>query len=491
MKVKQSMTRRNFLATSGAALVGSALINPASELRAATAVTSPRQAKDGLKLAMVGTGSRGTSMWGRGLTERYPEIKFVGLCDSNPGRVEAGREIIGANCPTYSDLKNPMAAFEKMIAETKPDMLVVTTVDATHNEYIVRGMELGVNVLTEKPMTTDEAKVQQILDAEKRTGRKTRVTFNYRYSPHRAKIWELLRAGEIGELTSVDFHWYLDTRHGADYFRRWHRLVEKSGSLWVHKASHHFDLLNWWIDSDPETVYALGSLDFYGKNGTYRAENCRTCPHTQTCPFYFQLDRPIMSAAMQDAAGVNRQAAFVNPYKRLYIDCEQHDGYLRDGCVFKNDINIFDKMAATIKYANGVQVAYSLTAYSPYEGYRIAFNGTKGRLDAWVQESNPVQDRDYDEIVLFRNFSRRQYIQIPYGTSGHGGGDDLLRDQIFIPGTPDPFKQCAGTRDGAFACLIGIAARNSIAAGQPVKIADLTSLKPQVQKEYQRDMLSM
>ena len=65
------------------------------------------------------------------------------------------------------------------------------------------------------------------------------MTFNYRYSPHRAKIWELLRAGEIGDITSVDFHWYLDTSHGADYFRRWHRLVECSGSLWVHKASHH------------------------------------------------------------------------------------------------------------------------------------------------------------------------------------------------------------------------------------------------------------
>ncbi|MDR2120269.1 MAG: Gfo/Idh/MocA family oxidoreductase [Tannerella sp.] len=493
MKTKQTMSRRNFLATSGAVLAGSALLNPATELGAAPAVSSPGRAGGKLKLAMVGTGSRGTSMWGRGLTQRYADrIEFAGLCDINPGRVEVGKEIIGADCPTYSDLQNPMAAFEKMIRETKPDMLIVTTVDATHNEYIARGMELGVNVLTEKPMTTDEKKVQQILDVEKRTGKKTRVTFNYRYSPHRAKLWELLREDEIGELTSVDFHWYLDTRHGADYFRRWHRLVEKSGSLWVHKASHHFDLLNWWIDSDPETVYALGSLDFYGKNGAFRAENCRTCPHTAQCPFYFQIDRPAMSAAMQDAAGVNRQqAAYVNPYKRLYIDCEKYDGYLRDGCVFKNDINIFDKMAATIRYANGVQVSYSLTAYSPYEGYRIAFNGTKGRIDAWIQESNPAQDKDYDEIVLYKNFSRRRYIQIPYGTSGHGGGDDLLRDQIFIPGTPDPLKQCAGTRDGAFACLIGIAARNSIASGLPVKIADLTSLKPQAQKDYQRDLLNM
>jgi len=488
MKTKEVISRRNFLATSGAVLAGSTILLPLSEVQKKVTTTVRPAAK--LKLAMVGTGSRGTSMWGRDLMRRYSDrIEFVGLCDTNPGRVEAGKEIIGTNCRTYSDLNNPMASFEKMMAETKPDLVIVTTVDSTHNDYIVRSMELGVNVLTEKPMTTDEKKIQQILDVEKKTGIKTRVGHNARYSPYCARIWELLREGEIGEITSANLNWYLDTSHGADYFRRWHRLVEKSGSLLLHKASHHFDLLNWWIDSDPESVYALGSLDFYGKNGPYRAENCRSCPHTDKCKFYFRLGRPVLSAEMRHAAGVTEESD--DPYTKLYVNCEKYDGYLRDGCVFKNDINIYDKMAATIKYVNNVHVSYSLTAYSPYEGYRIAFNGTKGRIDAWIQSSNPMQEVDYNEIILYKNFSRRQYIQVPVNTTAHGGSDNLLRDQIFIPSTPDPYKQCAGTRDGAFSCLIGIAARNSIGSGQPVKIADLTSLKPQAQKEYQRDLLNM
>jgi predicted dehydrogenase len=422
--------------------------------------------------------------------QRYPDrIEFVGLCDPNPCRVEVGKEIIGTNCRTYSDSKNPMAAFEKMIAETKPDLVLVTTVDAYHADYIVRSMELGVNALTEKPMVTDEKQIQQVLDAERKTGKKTLVGHNARYSPLCTKMWELLREGEIGDITSVDLNWYLDTSHGADYFRRWHGLMEKGGSLLLHKACHHFDLLNWLIDSDPESVYGAGALDFYGKNGPFRGKNCRNCQNTKQCQFYWQIERPAMSQEMRDAAGIS--SSQTTRMTQLYTSNEQHDGYFRDGCVFRNEINIFDKMAATIKYANGIQVSYSLTTYSPYEGYRIAFNGSKGRIDVWIEQSNPIQRLDYNEIVLFKNFSERQYIPVPKIATGHGGSDDTLRDQIFIPGTPDPYKQCAGTRDGALSCLIGIATRNSIFSGQPVKIADLTSIKPQAQKIYQRDILNI
>lgn len=457
-KESNSMSRRRFLAVSGA-LAGTTVLDPKSKVVAAASNTfKSNQAKQ--KIAIVGTGIRGITMWGSSVLKEYPDqIEFVGLCDINPGRLELAKKTIGVSCPTYSDLE-----FEKMMKETKPDILVVTSTDDTHDYYIKRGMELGANIICEKPMAIDEKKIQTIIDAEKNTGKDCRVTFNYRFSPHRAKIWELLRSGEIGDLTSVDFHWYLDTSHGADYFRRWHRLVEKGGSLWVHKASHHFDLLNWWIESDPESVYALGDLEFYGKNGPFRADNCRSCPHTKECDFYWDITKGSFN-------------------KQLYVDNEKYDGYLRDGCVFRNDVNIDDKMAATIKYKNGVQVAYSLTTYSPYEGYRVAFNGTKGRIDAWIQESNPTTDVNYDEVIVTKNFGRREYLQFPI-TGGHSGGDKILKDQIFIPNTPDPLKQIAGIRDGALACLVGIAARKSIQSKGPVMIKDLTTITPQVKKEY-------
>jgi predicted dehydrogenase len=449
--MESNFSRRKFITTTGTVLAGSMLINDAVA-ETASLFKGPKK-----RYAMVGTGHRGTSMWGVDVLQDYSDyVEFVGLCDKNIGRAEYAKKLFKVNCPVYTD-------FEAMMKETKPEVLIVTTMCSTHNEFIIKGMEMGADIITEKPMTTDEEKCQAIIDAEKRTGKKVTVTFNYRYSPHRAKMWEMLRAGAIGKITSVDFHWYLDVRHGADYFRRWHRLREFGGSLWVHKATHHFDLLNWWIDSDPTEVFAYGSLEHYGKNNSFRSTNCRPCEHKDKCKFYFDMTK---NKRLMD----------------LYAANEKYDGYLRDGCVWKDDIDIFDKMAASIKYANGVQVSYSCTTYSPYEGYRIAFNGTEGRLEAWIQESNPPVKLDYDELMLTKNFQKPEFIKVPLAESGHGGGDKLLKDRIFVPGTGDKLRQSAGVRDGALSCLVGIAARKSCDSGKPVKIADLTTIKPGVQK---------
>jgi predicted dehydrogenase len=454
MKNENSLTRRNFIASTSAVIAGAMVVQPLSSI--SSQPPSPANKK---RMAIVGTGSRALGMWSKEVQDDYSDkVEFVGLCDINPGRVEYFKKATGFTCPTFTD-------FEKMMREIKPDTLIVTTVDATHHEFIIRGMELGANIITEKPMTTDENKCEAILATEKKTGKKVTVTFNYRYSPHRAKIYELLRSGAIGNLTSVDFHWYLDTSHGADYFRRWHRLKEKGGTLWVHKATHHFDLLNWWIESDPSEVFATGALEFYGKNNSFRHTHCRPCTHKDKCQFYYDITK-------------NKS------HMELYVNNEKHDGYLRDGCVWKEDINIYDKMAATIKYENGVQVSYSLTAYSPYEGYRIAFNGTKGRMDVWIEESNPIEEKTYDEIVLTKNFGTREFIRVPHGTSGHGGGDKLLKDKIFGGASDDPLNQAANVRDGALSILVGIAARNSCETGRPVKIGDLTSIKPGAKRQF-------
>ena len=249
------MKRRDFLSTTGAVVAGSVLSNP---------VSASIAAKTKKRIALVGTGIRGTSFWGRNIQNQYGDIiEFVGLCDINPGRLEFAKKYIGVNCPVFTD-------FDEMVAKVKPEMIIVTTVDATHDQFIIKGLGYGLDVLTEKPLTTDEIKCQAILDAEKKAGKKVIVGFNYRYGTLFSAIKEQLVKKPVGEITSVDFHWYLNIDHGASYFRRWHGERDKSGSLLVHKATHHFDLLNWFIDSDPVEVTAYGGLEHYGINNKFR-----------------------------------------------------------------------------------------------------------------------------------------------------------------------------------------------------------------------------
>ncbi|BDD10797.1 4,5-dihydroxyphthalate dehydrogenase [Fulvitalea axinellae] len=464
-------SRRSFLSKIGLASAG-AFLSPSLEAMILK--------KEKLKVALVGTGVRGSSFFGKNLVKTYPgEIEFVGLCDINPGRLAYAKKNMGVSCPTFVD-------FDKMIGKTKPDLILVATTDATHDEYIVKALENDIDVMTEKPMTTDEHKCQAIIEAERKSKKKVIVSFNYRWAPYYTKIKELISSGEIGDLVSIDFNWMLNNYHGASYFRRWHGLEHMSGGLWVHKATHHFDLLNWWVNSDPEEVHAYGALEHYGHNGPFRGDNCRTCPHKNKCQYHWEITPG-------------------SHYDKLYTRNEHYDGYVRDNCLFREEINIHDKMSAQVKYKNNVVANYSLTTYSPYEGVRIAFNGRKGRIEAWhgipfmnkeaisqadMHKQEMMQGEDnhhYKPLVLHRNFEKHEVINVKEEKGGHGGGDKRIMNKIFKhPNSPDPLNHCAGTRDGAMSILIGIAARRSVERNRPVKIEELTDLRPREERIIQK-----
>ncbi len=442
---RNGLSRREFLSTSAVALGAAGLSLGSPE-------PAPGQAPPGKrKVALVGTGGRGTSLWGKDLLRDFGDlVEMVGLCDINPIRLETAKGLIGAACPTFTD-------FDRMLRETGPDLVIVTTKDCFHAKYIVLAMQAGCDVITEKPMCTDEKMVQEIIDTERRTGRNLTVTFNYRFGPDASRIKEILMSREIGELTSVDFHWYLDVYHGADYFRRWHAFKQNSGSLLVHKASHHFDVMNWWLGAEPVEVNAQGELRKYGYNGPFRGTRCRGCSHKAECQFYWDIT-------------ANPQAM------ALYVNAEAADGYLRDACVFRENINIWDTMNVQVLYHNRVTMSYSLNAFMPYEGYTVGFNGTKGRLDARVYHKQPWTVGALADLRLTGNFGSTRTFSLSEGQGTHFGADRVMQDLIFRKKESDALGRPAGSRDGALSSLVGIAARHSIEQRRPVKIDELVKI---------------
>ena len=420
------------------------------------------------RYALVGTGGRARFFY-LSVASTYKETsQIVAFCDVNQTRmnyankclVEAGAEAV----PTYKHFE-----FDKMIEEIKPDCVIVTSVDRTHDWYIIRAMELGCDVITEKPMTIDEKRAQAIIDAQKRTGRNVRVSFNYRYAPHNTKVRELLMDGVIGDVFSVHFEWFLNTSHGADYYRRWHRNKENSGGLLVHKSTHHFDLVNFWLGTQPDTVYAMGGLNFYGRTNAERRGveefyyRCHGSEIAKKDPFY--LD---MSASPEMTA--------------LYLDAEHEDGYIRDKSVFSEEISIEDTMGVMVRYKNKAIMTYSLNSYLPLEGFRVSFNGSKGRLELEVFENSYVNaggSGDKEGAVNSQRILVRPMFGVPYevqiqsGEGGHGGGDPVLLNDIFGVPVEDKFHRAANHVDGAMSILTGVAANKSIASGLPVKIDSL------------------
>ncbi len=421
------------------------------------------------RYALVGTGGRGWSFV-RSVVDTYSDHSaLVGLCDVNPGRLAHYNERLEKEGHGGVPAFDP-DGFDRMIEQTRPDVVIVTTVDAHHDHYIVRALELGCDVITEKPMTTDDERCRRILDAVERTGRRVRVTFNYRFGAAASHLRKLLSEGLVGEVISVNMDYMLDVRHGADYFRRWHREKALSGGLLVHKATHHFDLVNWWIDAVPEEVFAYGRLAFYGReNARRRGEEYpyeRYTGHVTTEQDPFALD---LSAN--------------ESLKALYLDNEKYDGYRRDQNVFGEGITIEDSMSLVAKYRTGVQLTYSLNAFLPKEGYQVTFNGTRGRLTFSAGATPHIITGEGDETdVAYRHecfyhpsFGKPEAIELPKaGKGGHGGADPVLHEQIFNPDAPaDPLGRNAGHEQGAASILVGIAANRAIETGQPARIDQL------------------
>lgn len=418
----------------------------------------------------VGTGGRAAFFYEAIVGSYSDNAELFAFCDTNQTRMDYANKQLMEKFPQFSPIPTyKTTEFDEMIRKEKPDIVIVTTIDRAHHTYIIRALELGCDVITEKPMTIDEQKCQQIIDAVEATGRNVRVAFNYRYSPHATKIRELIRDGVIGDVLQVNFEWLLDTRHGADYFRRWHRDKRNSGGLLVHKSTHHFDLVNFWLNTEPTQVFAMGDLLFYGK------ENAEKRGVTN---FYQRAYGS--SAAQEDPFALHMEKS--SKLKGMYLDAEHEDGYHRDQSVFGDGISIEDTMNVLVRYKNNALLNYSLHAYAPWEGHIVSFNGTKGRIQLRVGEKSYVNagGKQADEGATKRRqllvqpmWADAYEVPLEQKAGGHGGADPILLEQLFGHPPEDPFQRSATHRDGALSILTGIAGNISMRTGQAVNIKDL------------------
>ncbi|MGI6087362.1 MAG: Gfo/Idh/MocA family oxidoreductase [Kiritimatiellia bacterium] len=429
------------------------------------------------RYVQVGVGSRGWCYTAAMVKTMSKYCELVGICDTNPGRMELCNRRIQKELGGTAVAMFPAAEFDAMLRRLKPDVVVVTSMDSTHDDYIVRAMRHGCDVICEKPMTIDERKCRRIMDAIKRTGRDLKVTFNCRYMPPMLQVKDLLMKGVVGRILSADVQWMLDLSHGASYFRRWHSEKANSGGLLLHKATHHLDLVNWYLSANPVEVFAMGDRSFYGSDSALikryglerRGENCLKCSCAKKCPFYVDLMKSDHS-------------------RRLYVENQKHDGYVPARCIFHKRVDIMDTMNLVVKYDTGAFLSYSLNAFLPYEGFRFVFNGDRGRLEyESIGAPTTPQGKVFNaekmpqgmRLRLYPHFRPAREIPPVKFSGGHWGGDSRMMADLFSgKQRPDKYLRAAGFAGGAMSILIGAAANKSIRTGRPIKIASLVKDLP-------------
>lgn len=430
------------------------------------------------RYALAGAGVR-AQMYVEAITGAHRDrADLVAIVEPNPVRAAFHAARVAEAGAPAPRLATP-DELEQVIRDEHVDRVIICSRDDLHAELIVRSLEAGADVVVEKPLTIDAASAARIEEAVERTGRQVVLTFNYRYSPRNSALRQVIQDGTIGQVTSVDFSWMLDTNHGADYFRRWHREKKNSGGLLVHKSSHHFDLVNWWIRSQPTRIFASGALRFYGAdNAAARGLGERPARGTHDGGDLFELD----------LRTDERLTA-------LYLDAEEHDGYRRDLDVFSEGITIEDNLALVVDYASGATLSYSLNAHSPWEGYRVAVNGTLGRVELEVIERGAVLAGEGlhphidpslsggdgttslrpegERLIVQRHWEEAYEVAIDGGDGGHGGGDELLLSDVFEGPGDDPLARPADWSDGIRSIAVGIAGNRSLETGLPVKVSEL------------------
>lgn len=378
------------------------------------------------RYAICGVSNRGLNMFIGPLFQTFSDFgEIVAFLDIDPRRFEVCREIYpqAKAIPTYLG----EGAFDQMVAETRPDTVIVSSMDSTHATYILKALTKNLDVISEKPMTSTAADAKRVLDAEMKSKGKVTVTFNLRYTPEARRIKELILEGKIGRVTSVDLNWMVDTHHGSSYFMRWNRHRENSGGLSVHKSTHHLDLVSWMVGQGPVEVFAHGALNYYGALAPQNPQKgdgrrCGTCEVREDCAYFRRWNARVAGAAVPDD--------HLGTVKGGYT------GYHTDQCIFDSRIDIEDTYTATIRMDGGTLFAYSVNFSSPYEGLRLALNGTKGRIE-WTHYHGlsripfPIEEESVvDYFPLFG--SGRERINVVQSQGSHGGADPLLQEDLFI-----------------------------------------------------------
>ncbi len=362
----------------------------------------------------LGAGSRGNVYGNYGIS--FPnELNIVGVAEPIPIRND--RYAKKHNIPKA----NRFSTWEYVFERPKfADTIIITTPDDLHYGPCMKALEMGYDILLEKPIAPTEEECRNILSLAIKTGRIVAVCHVLRYAPYFVKLKELVDSGKLGEIISLQHFEPIQHIHMAHSFVRgnWHNS-KKTTPIILGKSCHDLDILRWIIGKPCKNIVAFGNLKWFNKSNAPEGSTNRCtdgCPAEATCPYsaikIYHRDRDYTYVFDFPEDETKHSDFILNQLKTT--------NYGR--CVYKMDNDQPDHYVTSMEFEDDITVNFSMEAFTSYHGRRTRIMGSLGDVVG-----------DMDEFI-HTDFLTKKAIKWDisvedvddYKNSGHGGGDWAL-----------------------------------------------------------------
>lgn len=381
-------------------------------------------------VAILGCGSRGAASYGNVINSLKDKFKIVALCDLVKEKIERYQDIFDV------EKENCFLDCEEFLAKKRADVLIIANQDQDHVWCCLRALELGYDVLLEKPITDKLSECEKLLEAQRKYGRKIMVCHVLRYAPAFIKVNELLVEENIGKLVAIQAIEQVHYWHQAHSYVRgnWRRKEETSPMI-LAKCCHDLDLIQYYAKSSCISVSSIGDLVHFKEENAPKdcAKRCLECKYIETCPYSAKRIYVDRWKITHDnwPTGVITVKRPLN--EEVIYEALKEGPYGR--CVYYCDNNVVDHQIVQMEFKNGVKASLTMMAFTGKGGRIYKFYGTHGEINL-DEENQKITIKRFgqpDEII---NFDALLDVN-----GGHGGGDlgliSALYDMLVSNNNPE------------------------------------------------------
>ena len=399
----------------------------------------------------LGAGNRG-NVYGN-YASKYPkQLNIIGVAEPIPIRNER-------YCKQHNiDPKNSFETWEHVFDQPKmADAIIITTPDDLHYGPCMRALEMGYDILLEKPIAPTEKECRDILQLAQKTGRIVAVCHVLRYAPYFIELRDYIQSGKLGELISIQHFEPIEHVHMAHSFVRgnWHNS-EVTTPIILAKSCHDMDIMRWLVNKPCKKVSAFGGLKWFHEENKPEGATARCmdgCAIESSCPYsalkIYHRDR-------------QRTYVFDLPEdKNLHGDAILE--YLRTTnygrCVYQMENDQPDHYVMAMEFEDGITASFNMEAFTSYHGRKTRIMGSHGDI---------VGDmRQFEYCDFFTGEKKVWEME----TDGHGGGDwNLVADWIQAISKRDKSLLSSSIDASVESHLMGFAAEESRLGGTVVKV---------------------